>query len=545
LYPDSKKTFRELGGLGKLVNYIEGSQSVLHKAHAADIIAYVCDDEGKRVLGEMNCVQAVSKLLAMKENWCKEVACVALETLVCYAPNKKCVERKALAALAELITGYGNQQVQEAACSALAAIVDGEASIKETVRSIGLSQKLAHAINNSPPEVTNVIKAATTCIGRLAHGDTYYQREVARLGGIEMLVDKVLFSSVGGRDHQMPILASYALVNLCCSNRANLSRLQRHPRYEEIRLKLTEGLARAFGINSIREGFGKATAQETTSSFPYYGVTLLNKWTPITCGGPPCFSTFADNPQFYLYVNHDCKVTLLIQDAENMGRKAPIYMGFAVYKSVPDLVANGLKHLSVHLLAQNEIISTEVAYTRDNVELCSLEKSVTPYIVVPYTSRLRRMTTFALSAFADQLVDLVPVPETCGWHRHEVLEGEWSALTGRAGEAFDWRNNPQIRVTCAEKTRLVCITSYVDLDDQRAERARTSDESCEDEEKPNTRTRLGVRLFKNTATHDTRVAENDYPSNSFVTLSAVIEPGVPYVCIPFTEAPAFILSMQC
>jgi hypothetical protein len=553
LFPDSKKTFRELGGLVKLVQYIERSPSVFYKAHAAHTIAYVCDDEGKAVLGDMNCVQAVSKLLQMKEERCKEAACVALEALVRHAPNKKHVEKEALAALADLINGYGNQQVQEAACSALAAIVDGEPTIKTTIRAMKISEKLAQAILNSPPEVTNVIKAATTCIGRLAHGDPYYQGEVARLGGIEMIVDKVLFSSVGERDHQLPILASYALVNLCCSNSANLSKLQRHSRYEEIRFKLTEGLARAFGTNSMREGFGKATAQETQSAFPYYGVTLLNKWTAITSGGRPIFSTFAENPQFYLYVNHDCKVTLLIQDAEYESRmqkkvrRNTVYMGLAIFKGEPDLVANGLKQLDFH---GRMVEIAKFTSNCENVLNCSLPKSETPYIVVPFTSQLGRTTTFALSTFADQPVDLVPVPETSGWDRG-VFEGSWTPLTGRAGESFDWRNNPQLRVTVAEKTRVVCVMSYVALDDQRVERARTSDESCDVEEKPNTRTRLHVRLFNNTFANDMRyirsvvpmpqdstyIAGNNFSSNSYVTLSAVLEPNTSYVVVPFTEEP--------
>lgn len=75
----------------------------------------------------------------------------------------------------------------------------------------------------------------------------------------------------------MPMLATCALVNICCGNEANMSRVRQHERYNEIKMRLLEGLARVFGTNTAREQFGRATAQDACGAFPYFGVTILDK----------------------------------------------------------------------------------------------------------------------------------------------------------------------------------------------------------------------------------------------------------------------------
>jgi cell division protein FtsB len=550
LFPSSKVDFRQLGGLEKLVHFVDKSPSTFYRAHAAHTVAHVIDDEGRTQFGDVGGVEALIRLLLIKEERCKEAACVALEAAVrAHPPNKARLTTECYRALAELIYGYPNQQVTEAACTALAAIVDLYPDAKAALRPFDVLRKLLNTIRDSPEEVVHVTKAATTCVGRLAHGDAAMQDEIRGLGGISLLIDNVLFSPVGERDHQVPILASYALVNLCCSNQANMDIVRKHPEYTEVRCKLMEGLARAFGNNTVREGFGRATAEENSGPFPYRGVTVQDKWTLPTCGGRPIFSTFMENPQFYLYIHEDTQLSLMIQDVlyeqrmQQKQRNNTVYMGLAIFQGDAELCKVGLKQLDFHGKM------TEIAKFTSNCENvlhCVLRKSETPYIVVPFTSQRGRCTTFALSAFADRPLELMQVPEGTGWAR-QVIHGSWNKLTGRGGESADWRNNPQISVTVREACRAVFILSYLSLDEQRSARR---DDNAEDE-RANLRPRLHGRLFTNNVTPSRRylkafvplpqastfVAGNSFSSNSYITTTAMLQPDQTYTFIPFTDVP--------
>lgn len=548
LFPASKIDFRQLGGIEKLIQFIDKSPSTFYRAHAAHTVAHVIDDEGRDLFASKGGMDALSRLLQVKEERCKEASCVAIEA-VCRnsLSNKKAVTSIVYDLLVELIYGYANQQVQEAACTAIAAIVDNFPDAKKALAPLDIVKKLLDTIRNSPAEVVHVTKAATTCIGRLAHGDPEMQASIARLGGVDLLID-VLFSPVGDRDHQVPILASYALVNLCCSNGPNMAIVKKNPQFDEVRYRLMEGLSRAFGNNTVREGFGRATAQEAGGPFPYFGVTVTDKWTPLTCGGRPIFSTFMENPQFYLYVHEDTQLSLLIQDVlyeqrmQQKQRNNTVYMGIAVFQGDPELAKAGLKQLDFH---GKMVEIAKFTSNCENVLHCVLKASEHPYMLVPFTSQRGRLTDFALSAFGDRKIELTAVPEMTGWVR-TIIDGNWTEFTGRAGDNFDWRCNPQIRLSAKDNAaRVVFVLSYRSLDEQR--NAKRDDG---DEDRQNNRPRLHGRVFSTQHVNkrylkslvplpqgSTFIASNSFSSNSYITTTTSIQAGQSYVYIPFTETP--------
>ncbi|AAZ11356.1 kinesin, putative [Trypanosoma equiperdum] len=557
LFPESKGSFRELGGLQHLVHFVDRSASTFYRSNAAQTIASVLDDKGRDMFVEIDGVEALTRLLHIKEERCKEAACVALEA-VCRGSlkNKQSLSPAVYTELVDLIYSYPNQQVQEAACTAVATIVDLYPEARRTFERLDIVPKLLETIRNTPEEVVNLIKSATNCIGRLSHGDPEMQDVIASFGGIDLLID-VLFSNAGTRDHQVPILASYALVNLCCSNEQNLDIAQDHPRYGEVKFRLLEGLARAFGVNTAREGFGRATAHETGSPFPYYGVTIVDKWSFTSSGGRPIFSTFMDNPQFYLYVSRPTDVAFMIQDVlyeTRMLKKKKnntVYMGLALFEGDPELAKAGLKQVDFH---GRMVEIGKYTSNCENVLHCTLQPSEVPYVVVPFTSQRGRQTEFALSAFADSSIELTAVPEQVGWVR-TVLDGCWTEFTGRGGDGFDWRCNPQISIQPKENCRCVFVLSYLSLDQQRAY---SRDEEAEEQ---NTRPRLYGRLFTNSngekrylkalvplPQKSTFVASNSFASNSYITTSANLTAGESYTYIPFTETPyedTWRLSVYC
>lgn len=557
LFPESKVRFRELGGLERLVYFVEKSASTFYRSNAAQTIASIIDDVGRGIFKEIGGLDALTRLLQVKEERCKEAACVALEA-ACRGclDNKKSITPVVYTELVDLIYGYPNQQVQEAACTAVATIVDHCPEVRRSFERLDIVPKLLETIRNTPEEVVNLTKAATNCLGRLAHGDSDMQNVIASFGGIDLLID-VLFSPAGTRDHQVPILASFALVYLCCSNEQNLDIAQDNPRYGEVKFRLLEGLARVFGINSAREGYGRATAQETESPFPYYGVTIVDKWSATSSGGRPIFSTFMDNPQFYLYVTEATDIAFMIQDVlyeSRMLKKKKnntVYMGIAIFEGDPELSKAGLKQLDFH---GRMVEIGKYTSNCENVLHCTLQPSETPYVVVPFTSQRGRQTEFALSAFGDKPIQLTAVPEQVGWVRI-VLDGCWTEFTGRGGDGFDWRCNSQIRVQPKENCRVVFVLSYLSLDRQRAHLRE------EEEQEQNLRPRLHGRLFTSFAPEkrylkalvplpckSTFVASNSFASNSYITTTANLKAGESYVYIPFTEVPyqdEWRLSVYC
>ncbi|KAG5503853.1 hypothetical protein JIQ42_07370 [Leishmania sp. Namibia] len=560
LFPESKMAFRELGGLEKLVHFVEKSASNYYRASAAQTIASVIDEPGRQVFASLGGLDALAALLQVQEERCKEAACVALEAVCrCCVANKRSLSMGVYAELVELVYGYPNQQVQEAACAAIATIVDCYAEATRRFEKLDVVPKLLETIRTCPAEVVNLTKAATNCIGRLAHGDRGMQQVIASLGGVDLLID-VLFSSSGDRDHQVPILASYALVNLCCSSDENLKMAMEHVRYGEVKFRLLEGLARAFGTNTSREGFGRATAQETAGPFPYYGATIQDEWTYASSGGRPIFSTFMDNPQFYLYVREETDIAFIIQDTlyevrmRKKRRNNSVYMGIAIFEGDTTLSKLGLKQLDFH----GKMIEIG-RYTSncENVLHCTLPASDTPYTVVPFTSQKGRHTRFALSAFGNRPIELTAVPDQVGWV-HTVLHGKWTEFTGHGGESFDWRCNPQIKLKAKEACRVVFVLSYLSLDEQRAQLLQEEEEG----EGQNTRPRLHGRLFSNAFAADKRylkaivplpqgstfVASNTFASNSYITTSANLVKNEDYVYIPFTETPfqdTYRVSVYC
>lgn len=560
LFPESKAAFRELSGLEKLVYFVDKSASSFYRSNAAQTIASVIDDPGREMFSSLGGLEALARLLQVKEERCKEAACVALEA-VCRSckKNKAALGPLVYQELVDLIYGYPNQQVQEAACTAIASIVDSYPEGVHAFKKLDVVPKLLETIRTTPEEVVNLTKAATNCIGRLAYRDPDMQKLIASFDGIDLLID-VLFSPGGDRDHQVPILASYALVNLCCSSIENFNLALQHPRFEEVKFRLLEGLARAFGTNTAREGFGRATAQETAAPFPYFGVTVKDNWTVATSGGRPIFSTFMDNPQFYLYVREPTDIAFIIQDVlyevrlRKKRKNNAVYMGLAIFEGDAELSKVGLKQLDFH---GKMIEIGKYTSNCENVLHCRFLPSEAPYVVVPFTSQSRRHTEFALTAFGDKPIELTAVPEQIGWV-HTIIDGTWSELTGKGGlpEGFDWRCNPQVTLKASENCRAVFVLSYLSLDRQRARLQQ------EEEEEPNTRPRLHGRLFTNEFAPDKRylkalvplpqgstfVASNTFASNSYITTSANLQKGVTYSYIPFTEAPfqdSFRISVYC
>eukprot|EP00756_Hemistasia_phaeocysticola_P008052 Hpha_TRINITY_DN14477_c0_g3::TRINITY_DN14477_c0_g3_i1::g.157549::m.157549 len=568
LFPQSKAGFRDLGGIKKLVGYIgskghKGLES--YKAHAAYALSIVVEESGRQDLRELGGLEALSDVLDRPDEHSKQFACRALEAAVRSCPPNK-VRVGGSAVLQELVSLIGvhpNQQVQEAACSALAEVADGQSSIKTKLRETGLLQKMISLIRDTPVEVADLIKIGVSVIGRLAQQDLDCQRDIAKLDGVAVLT-KILFSPVGEKDPQLPVLTAYALVNLCCSNKQNMAQLQKHPQYSDIRFKLLEGLGRVFVDNIVAENRERATASHTIRDggsvlFSYHGITCQGEWGRFTAGGRPTYSTFLENPQFALTVQNDCSVSVVISDVDYEARlrsrastkNKTIYMGIAVFRGDAELCQRGLKQLDFN---GRFVTSGRYNRNRENTLSLTLTKSADPYIIVPFTAHSMQHTRFALSVFADAPVELTHLPEEGSWMKR-IFEGEWTEMTGRGVDTFDWRNVDQYAITVNEPTCVVAVLSYRALDDFRKKQALAADEDEVGEEDAGNEERrerphLHGRVFQSSFAEDRRfvrsnipspqnsafVACNEYLSTSCVKTTAVLQPGQQYVYIPSTES---------
>ena len=579
LFPDSKSKFRELGGLKKLLCLIDckankGRESYI--AHAAYALSIAVDEKGRDEARELDGIPIVSEVLKRSDEHSKQFACRALESLVrgC-SSNKQCVSDDVLYQLGDMVGTHPHQQVQESACSALAEIADGQPQIKDKLLKRGLLNKMINLIRDTPPEVADLIKVGVTVIGRLAQQHTSCQAEIAKLDGIQILV-KTLFSPVGERDPQLPVLTAYALVNVCCNNKNNMTVLQKHPNYSDINFKLLEGLGRVFSDSITSENRSSSTASHTIRDnnnnvlFSYFGVTYKSEWGTFTAGGRPTYSTFIDNPQFMLQVPKDCNISIVLSDtscdngaaAGHQGvvsqsfkrlKRKTIYMGIAVFKGDKNLLVDKcLKQLDFN---GRFITSGRYNRNRENTLSLTLKGSPDPYIIIPFTAHAKQHTNYVLGVFADEQIEVTHVPEEGGWIRR-IFEGFWSKMTGRGVDNFDWRNSDQYRITVSEPTLVTVILSYKRIDDFRVKQSLAADdeEIPEDDvtnEEAKERPHLHGRIFNAMFAPQKRyirsnvpspqnvsfVACNEYLSSCTVKTHATLQPGIPYVYVPFTENP--------
>eukprot|EP01064_Diplonema_japonicum_P009756 TRINITY_DN17205_c0_g1_i1.p1 TRINITY_DN17205_c0_g1~~TRINITY_DN17205_c0_g1_i1.p1 ORF type:complete len:1472 (+),score=381.61 TRINITY_DN17205_c0_g1_i1:179-4417(+) len=568
LFPQSKARFRELGGLKKLLGLIDckgnkGRESYI--AHAAYALSIALDEEGRDEVRELGGVAAVSDVLSRTDEHSKQFACRALEALVRgNSKNKEGVVDSVLLGLANLVGTHPHQQVQEAACSALAEIADSQPNIKAKLMKNGLLEKMISLIRDTPPEVADLIKVGVTVIGRLAQQHAACQNEIARLNGVALLVG-ILFSNVGDRDPQLPVLTAYALVNICCNNKDNMLTLQKHPRYKEIKFKLLEGLGRVFSDNIANENRISATASHVIKDgsnvlFGYHGVTCKSEWSTFTAGGRPTYSTFMENPQFVLHVPTDSNISIVLSDTScedktgrNSSKRKTIYMGISVFNGDRALLCDkGLKQLDFN---GKFVTSGRYNRNRENTLSLPLKGSPDPYVIVPFTAHLLQHTSFVLGVFSDNEVEVAQVPEEGGWVKR-VFEGRWTKKSGRGVDSFDWRNNDQYVITVSEVTTLVAVLSYRKIDDFRLKQALAADDEEISEDDPRNeekreRPHLHGRVFASAFAPDKRYVRSNIPSpqnttfetcNEYLSTSSVkttmtLHPNNTYVFIPFTETP--------
>ena len=581
LFPDSKGHFRDLGGLRKLFTLLDckgnkGRESYI--AHAAYALSIALDEEGRIEAREVNGVAAVSQVLGRSDEHSKQFACRALEAIVrgC-EENKLLVSDETLRELSDLVGTHPHQQVQEAACSALAEIADGLPDVKEKLMMFGLLRKIITLIRDTPTEVADLIKVGVTIIGRLAQQHVPCQESIAELEGISMLAD-LLFSSVGERDPQLPVLTAYALVNVCCANAENMRLLKQHEKFSEIRFKLLEGLGRVFSDNIAKENRQSATASHTVASedgeclFSYNGVTCKGEWCGFTAGGRPTYSSFMENPQFLLNVEEESNVSIVLTDTNceeknttHRGvKRKTIYMGIAVFNGDKVLMCEkGLKQLDFN---GKFVTSGRYNRNRENTLSLTLPGSADPYVIVPFTAHLMQYTKFVLSVFSDKKVEVMPVHEEGGWIKR-TFEGEWTPTTGAGVENFSWRNTDQYLITVQVPTTVTAVLSYKKVDDFRLKQARSSDDEEIAEDSPENeesaeRPHLHGRVFTSTFSPLKRYVRsnvpspqntsfftcNEYLSSSSVKTSMSLLPGQTYAYIPFTETPtadSYHLSFYC
>ena len=581
LFPDSKTRFRELGGLKKLLALIDckgnrGRESYI--AHAAYALSIALDDEGRDEAREMDGVAAVAQVLQRSDEHSKQFACRALEALVRNnQQNKLAVTDDILELLTGLIGTHPHQQVQEAACSALAEVADGLPSVKEKLQRFGLLKKMLTLIRDTPAEVADLIKVGVTVVGRLAQQHPPCQQEIASLGGVSMLAD-MLFSGVGERDPQLPVLTAYALVNVCCSNAENMQALLKHAKFPEIRLKLLEGLGRVFSDNIASENRQSATASHTITDgagselFSYHGVTCKGEWSAFTAGGRPTYSTFMENPQFLLHVPEDSNISIVLTDTScedktlqrTASKRKTIYMGIAVFRGDRSLMCDrGLKQLDFN---GKFVTSGRFNRNRENTLSLSLPGSTEPYVIVPFTAHLMQHTHFVLSVFADKNIEVTHLLEECGWLKR-TFEGQWTDMTGRGVDGFEWRNADQYQITVPEEATITAVLSYQKVDDFRVRQALAADdeEVAEDDaanEEGKERPHLHSRVFSSRFAPLKRYVRSNIPSpqntsfetcNEYLSTSSVkttmtLQPGTTYTYIPFTETPtedAYRVSFYC
>lgn len=258
------RLFREVGGPAKLATMLQSSE-------ASYVIPYVLDEEGVRDFlhalhglpegRASGWARLQSLLLEANDLRSKVYAATAVAGLArcsTEARGELCAHGFGQALLQTLqwcaVQPVPPQEVQRHACAALAELLEGQEDLKLTLVELGVLQLLLALLSTVP----DVIRAAVTCIGRLAGGSEACSDRLVAQGALPTLCSLLWDRALLGNDAMIAELAALALANVAASSQAAMDALRMRRDFYALRLELLGALGLAAGSRLVRPALGGA-----------------------------------------------------------------------------------------------------------------------------------------------------------------------------------------------------------------------------------------------------------------------------------------------
>lgn len=252
------RLFREVGGPGKLA-------TMLHSSEASYVIPYVLDHEGTAHFlmamqreadgGAAAWARLRALLVEASDLRSKVYAATAIAGLARSSHDARgelCAQDFGPALLQTLqwcrVQPVPPQEVQRHACTALAELLEGQEGLKLQLVDLGVLQLLLELLTTVP----DVIRAAVTCIGRLAGGSEACSNELAQQGALPTLCSLLWDRQLLGNDAMIAELAALALANIASSSTSAYELLLARDDFNALRLELLGALGLAAGSRLVR-----------------------------------------------------------------------------------------------------------------------------------------------------------------------------------------------------------------------------------------------------------------------------------------------------
>lgn len=199
---------------------------------------------------------------------------------------------------------------------------------------------------------------------------------------------------------------------------------------------------------------------------PNETAKVTGTWVGVSAGGPPCGSTWRDNPQFFLFPSETMEVSVIVI-CENLEAAGSI--GLTVHNT---RLCSSCLHFDPATVVLN-VAPQKLASVGGTVTLSGMkERRGMPYVVVPYCTKSGAVAMdFTLKVIANRTLSLTPIEPRLDWHRHHQrisLRAE-DGNVGGSPRYPSWRYNPQLvlDLPVEREGRILVSVSNCNLSDTR------------------------------------------------------------------------------
>eukprot|EP01104_Vermistella_antarctica_P017297 TRINITY_DN6101_c0_g1_i1.p1 TRINITY_DN6101_c0_g1~~TRINITY_DN6101_c0_g1_i1.p1 ORF type:complete len:869 (+),score=173.02 TRINITY_DN6101_c0_g1_i1:217-2823(+) len=187
--------------------------------------------------------------------------------------------------------------------------------------------------------------------------------------------------------------------------------------------------------------------------------TILNgEWSGSSAGGCVNFPTWRNNPQFFLIVNQQSKLTITLRQ---------VGMGSTRVESIGFYVVRSSGHRLV-VLRQQDLVAKGAFVNAKSVDCeITLDSDINPYVIIPCTFYGGKETKFTLSVTVhgkdDPLSAVKMLPCNYSWNK-KTIKGSWTGETagGCRNHPETWHTNPQFSLIVEEDCNVVGLLTQDD-----------------------------------------------------------------------------------
>uniref|UniRef100_A0A7S1KTU7 Kinesin motor domain-containing protein n=1 Tax=Percolomonas cosmopolitus TaxID=63605 RepID=A0A7S1KTU7_9EUKA len=479
IFPPNKKYFLDLGGLDKIVPYMDRSNE--HHGHcvvAASAISQIADfpeaRERARELGACSLLRNVLTLVAATQSH-SQVAARATEQLAeeC-EENALLLQEHLLDPFIEQFKETQNQNTLQYICSAMNKLAEYNNKVQEKLIALGAMDKVSKLTFYDSQSMR---EASLDMITALSQSSPEFRRAFTEANGFDTIKNAFIWAREKKDEAGNVVRAEDTTILRKCGGALFYLIQDESFRalYDEWQYnKLLRGhiLHYLASIGNFSVGSKEpemVTSNDEGDPFVYTGTSYYGEMKGQRLGGGPQHLTFRENWQYMVTVEHEeeSSICFCISDKSEestLRKNHPVYVGF-------HLVHNQESLDDYHQIDIAESVYKDrhgAAFGENYWIIRDLPKGT--YRLIVYSTRKDQLTDYALSMYSSHPdVSLDPIVNDV-WLRQifdtHLRRSSTDSTVGGTEKSLYWRNDPQFVVTAESDIQITIAAGYASLEEQ-------------------------------------------------------------------------------